>query len=136
MINDDMESCFFLTLAAPDPPVLMSAPSLLCNSNGNQVNLQWIPPTNTGGQGVMIDRYLVTVSGPAGYTCPTDQCNVTTTSTTLTGLECGSTYMVSVSAVNCIGESGASNTIMINLRPPGLSFHLMHARMHGSYILS
>ena len=100
----------------PDLPVLMDIPSTTCGSNGtHEVTLQWTPPTNTGGQ--VIDRYLVTVSGPAGYICPTDQCNVTTTSTTLTGLECGSTYLVSVSAVNCIGEGNSTQPMMVTATP-------------------
>ena len=109
-------STLSVTAGVSDPPVLMSIPSTTCSSNGtHEVALQWTPPTNTGGQ--EIDHYLVTVTGPDGYTCSPDQCNVTATNTTLTELECGSSYTVTVSAVNCIGESNSSQLMMFTATP-------------------
>ena len=95
------------------PSGLVSLASSCDSVTGNQVTIQWTPPTYTGG--VDIEGYLVNVTGPAGYTCPPDQCNVTTTSTTLTGLQCNTTYQISVRAVTCIGVGDASDTINISV---------------------
>ena len=94
---------------SPGSPTLINAPSLLtCDPvNGNQVTLNW---TNTGGL-----YYLLNVTGPAGYTCPADQCNVTTINTTITGLLCSSNYTVTVRAVNCAGASGPSQPVVIRI---------------------
>ena len=96
--------------AVPGPPTLMNISSLLTcapGSTDNKVTLQWTPPINTGGQGVVIEYYLVSVhvTGPNKYICPRDECKVTTTSTILTGLLCNTSYSVAVKAVNCAGIS-------------------------------
>ena len=102
----------------PGSPSLISAPSITCGSNGNQVTLQWTPPTNTGGQGVMITHYIIT-GQPQSASCSTGPCDmVDGTATTITGLQCGTSYMVSVRAVNCVGVS-SSLQMSINLSPPG-----------------
>ena len=84
-----------------------------CGMNGNQVTLVWTPPTNTGGPSVEIEQYLVNVTGPPGFNCPPDQCNVITTSTTITGLKCNTSYMVIVRAVNCIGVGSPTEPLVI-----------------------
>ena len=86
-----------------------------CNANkiGN-VSLEWTQPNATGGQGADIEHYAMNVTGPAEFTCPADQCNVTTTNTTITGLLCNTSYTVTVRAVNCIGEGNSSNPVIIN----------------------
>ena len=99
--------------------MLMSDLSVTCKDfNKGQATLHWTSPTDTGGQGVDIKMYLVDVIGPAGYTCPSDQCNVTTTNTTITGLLCNTSYTVTVRAVNCRGVSAPSQAIEINT--PGM----------------
>ena len=87
-----------------------------CTNNGSigHVSLEWTQPNDTSGQDLTIEHYVVNVTGPAGFTCPADQCNVTTTNTTITGLLCNTSYTVTVRAVNCIGEGNTSNPIMIN----------------------
>ena len=94
---------------SPGSPTLINAQSLLtCDSvNGNQVTLNW---TDTDGL-----YYLLDVTGPAGYTCPADQCNVTTTITTITGLLCNTSYTVTVRAVNCAGSSAPSQPVVIRI---------------------
>ena len=77
---------------------------------GNQVTLQWTSPNYTGGQEIL--RYLVDVSG---FACPPHQCNVTTTNTTITGLQCNTSYTVTVRAVNCIGEGTPSEPVPISV---------------------
>ena len=96
----------------------MSASSTTCGSNGNQVTLQWTPPTNTGGQGVVIIHYSI-AGLPQSASCSPDPCDmVDSTATTITGILCDDSYMVSVKAVNCRGK-GSSLQVPINLNPPG-----------------
>ena len=100
----------------------MSAPSTTCGSNGNQVTLQWTPPTNTGGQGVMITHYVLTgLPQTQSASCSTGPCDmITDNTTTITGLQCNDDgYNVSVSAVNCRGNGSASDPIMITVDVPG-----------------
>ena len=82
----------------------MSIPSITCVSNGNQVTLWWTPPTNTGGQGVMITHYNIT-GLPQSASCFPGPCDmVDGTASTIIGLPCGSSYTIAVRAVNCRGE--------------------------------
>ena len=87
-----------------------------CTNNRSigHVSLEWTQPNGTGGQDLTIEHYVVNVTGPAEFTCPADQCNVTTTNTTITSLLCNTSYTVTVRAVNCIGEGNTSNPIIIN----------------------
>ena len=64
--------------------------SLLCDGDSNMaVTLQWTPPTNTGGQGVMIAHYVLTGLPQLSASCSTGPCdNITSTTTTITGLQC------------------------------------------------
>ena len=105
--------------ATPGSPTLMSNPLVICdiNTSTSQAALHWTQPTDTGGKNVLIDYYLLDVTGPDGFTCPADQCNVTTTNTTITGLLCNTSYTVTVRAVNCRNESTLSQPLVIN--PPG-----------------
>ena len=78
------------------------------------MSLEWTQPNDTSGHDLTIEHYIVNVTGPAEFTCPADQCNVTTTNTTITGLLCNTSYTVTLKAVNCIGEGNSSNPIIIN----------------------
>ena len=103
-------------IGLPEPPTLRSFSPVNCGGPiGTRVILEWAPPTNTGGEGVRIDRYIVNVTGPDGYTYPPDQCNVTTPSTTITGLQCNTSYTVTVRAVNCVGVSVSSTPETVNI---------------------
>ena len=96
--------------------------------SGNQVTLQWTPPTDTGGPGVDITHYVVDVTGPAGVTCSPEPCNMisgTTTNTTITGLLCNTTSTVTVRAVNCRNESNSSAPAMITVTTPGEVFKIL-----------
>ena len=101
--------------AIPGSPTLMIVPSTSCDSfSGNQVTLQWTPPTDTGGPGVNIEHYVVHVTGPAGVTCSPESCNmISGTTTTITGLLCNTNYIVTVRAVNCRGEGTSSTPVVI-----------------------
>ena len=96
-------------------------PSISCDGNSNMaVTLQWTPPTNTGGQGVMITHYVLTGLPQSASCSNVPNCNMTTgttTTTTITGLQCNTTYSVAVSAVNCRGNGAVSNTIEITVQP-------------------
>ena len=105
---------FFVT-DAPRSPTLMNVPPTSCDPmSGNQVTIQWSPPTDTGGPGVNIDHYVVDVTGPAGVTCSPEPCHmISGTTTTITGLLCNTSYTVTVRAVNCIGEGPSSQPVII-----------------------
>ena len=91
--------------------------SLTCDSNSNQVTLQWTPPTNTGGQGVVITHYNIT-GLPQSASCSTGPCDmVDSTATTITGLQCNTSYRVAVRAVNCRGIGTNSDPIDIIFQP-------------------
>ena len=100
----------------PGSPTLSSVSSIV---NG-QATLKWAPPTNTGGEGVSIERYIVnlTTASGTGYTCPPDQCNVTTPSTSITGLQLNSSYTVTVIAINCAGQSMPSTPVNLSQLTP------------------
>ena len=92
----------------------------VCHNGSEKAPITWTEPIDTGGKYVKIEYYLVNVNvtGPAGFTCPPEQCNVTTTNTIITDLECDATYSVTVRAVNCIGVSDISNSLIITFGEP------------------
>ncbi len=76
--------------------------------------LSWTAPVNNGG--FVISSYTATAT-PGGNTCvvayPTTTC-------TITGLTNGTTYSVSVTAMNAKGTSAASNSVNVTPQPvPG-----------------
>ena len=91
--------------------------SLTCDSNdNNQITLQWTPPTNTS---VVITHYELT-GLPQYATCSPGPCDmINDTNTTLTGLQCNTSYMVSVRAVSdsCAGNGTFSDPIEILFHP-------------------
>ena len=106
-------------LVLPGSPSLMDAPSsLTCEGGSNMaVTLQWTPPTNTGGQGVVITHYNIT-GLPQRAICSPGPCDmVDGTATTITGLQCNTSYSVAVRAVNCRGIGNSSNLIAITVQP-------------------
>ena len=111
---------YFLT-AVPGSPTLMSVPPTSCDPmSGNQITLQWTPPTDTGGDNVTIEHYVVDITEPAGVTCLPELCNnISGTITFLTGLLCNTNYTVTVRAVNCRGEGNSSTPAMIAVTTPG-----------------
>ena len=104
--------CLIPSTGTPGTPQNML---ISCNTNANQFTLEWSPPIDAGG---MISHYLVNVTGPPGFNCPPDQCNVTTTTTTITGLKCTASYMFTVRAVNCIGEGSPTQPMAANMALP------------------
>ena len=93
------------------PNILDQEVLLVCHNGSEKAPITWSEPIDTGG--VQIEYYLVNVTGPAGFTCLPEQCNVTTTSTIITNLECNVTYSVTVRAVNCVGVGDISNSLTI-----------------------
>ena len=91
--------------------------SLTCDSNdNNQITLQWTPPTNTS---VVITHYEL-AGLPQYATCSPGPCDtINATNTTLTGLQCNTSYMVSVRAVSdsCVGTFSDPIEILFHPKP-------------------
>ena len=65
-----------------------------------------------------IEMYLLDVTGQPGFTCSPDQCKVVNATTTnITGLIYNTSYMITVRAVNCIGEGNYSQPLVIDVPP-------------------
>ena len=64
-------------------------------------------------------NFYSTVASAQSHKSPGPCDMVDGTATTITGLQCNTSYMVSVRAVNCVGV-GSSLQMSINLRPPGM----------------
>ena len=113
--------CVCFLTAVPGSPTLMDLPSASCDPmSGNQVTLHWTPPTDTGGDNVTIEHYVVDVTEPAGVTCSPEPCNtISGANATITGLLCNTNYTVTVRAVNCRGEGISSTPAMIVVTTPG-----------------
>ena len=79
------------------------------------VTLQWTPPTSTGG---LITHYNI-IGLPQSASCSPGPCDmVDGTATTITGLQCNTSYTsVAVRAVNCRGVGSLSNLIQITVQP-------------------
>ena len=97
----------------PSVPVNPDVTILNCTS----MNITWDPPTNTGGDGITITSYTITI-----YPLPTSlysscidgMCNTTDQYYILTGLQYGTQYNIYISANNCVGN-GNSTTFMKHL---------------------
>ena len=96
---------------------------LTCESNGkNQVTLQWTPPT-----GVLVITHYELAGLPQYATCSPGPCDmINGTTTTITGLQCNTSSMVSVRAVsvNCTTFSD----------PIEIFFHPTTCSACGTYI--
>lgn len=111
----------FTTTGHPGSIEILDLHSQCTNINTGYIFLTWTPPTDSGGQNMIIEHYLINITGPAKFTCPADQCNVTTTNTSITDLSCNTSYAVSVKAVSCIGEGNFSQPVIIYLPGKGMN---------------
>ena len=75
--------------------------------------LNWTSPNDTGGPNVEIIHYILTVTE---HNRLSYEMNVTTTRVTITGLNCSSSYNITLRAVNCVGMGGA---LVITVNSPG-----------------
>ena len=73
----------------------------------------------------------VTSSPPTGFVCPPEQCNVTTNTTTITGLNCSREYSFTVTAVNCIGSSTANIPLTTSSELCYWLLHIHHLDVSG-----
>ena len=97
----------------PDVPSTLRS-SFECDMDENfSLPLKWTGPNYTGGPNVEIICYTLTVTE---HNRLSYEMNVTTTNTTITGLNCSSSYSISLRAVNCVGMGGA---LVITINPPG-----------------
>lgn len=98
------------------PIVDPSTPLNLVNTTTtyNSVSLSWSQPSSLGG--VAINYTISVVPEPQGG-CPSGQCRrigASSTNTTITNLQYGREYEITVTAVNCAGKSPtASLTVNI-----------------------
>lgn len=96
------------TLATATPAGLPAAPqTLTLQPANNALNAAWAAPTNTGGLPITYElRHKLSSTSTWSAVQP-----VSGTSTTITGLNNGSIYDVSVRAVNAVGSGGWSSTV-------------------------
>ena len=86
----------------------LTTPSVPQNVNaaptagGTGAVVTWTAPASTGGTGVVVTGYEIQYSADGGLTWSIPS-SVATTSTTLTGLTAGLTYLVRVQAINSLG---------------------------------
>lgn len=85
---------------APDPPTNVQA-----TGSPGQASVSWSAPTNNGGSDIV--GYKVSWNGGSKI--------ATSTSTTITGLNNGTTYTFTVIAVNTVGDSTGANSNSIFL---------------------
>ena len=96
----------------PNPPANVTA----TNITESSIGLEWSPPASLST--APITGYIVNVSCVNGtsFNCPVNQCNLTTgdtNKTIISGLKNDTQYLLSVSAINCIGEGSYSPVIPV-----------------------
>jgi titin len=91
------------------PATVPTAPfALMAVRQDRAVEVSWAVPTNDGGDRVTGYRVLVSKGNE-----PVTSYVTTETHYSLRGLENGKTYSISVGAINSVGESGASELVMV-----------------------
>ena len=120
------------------PVTVPGAPTGLTVTAGNaQVTLSWTAPASDGGS--QISGYVIYKgTSPGGETStPVSGSLVTATSYTVTGLANGITYYFTVTAVNRIGDSPASNEVSaVPVTVPGAPTGLTATRGNAQATLS
>jgi outer membrane protein OmpA-like peptidoglycan-associated protein len=108
-----------------------TAPSnVTATSRAGGVAVSWSAPSSDGGAAIM--QYLVTVE-PGGATCSTSG----DTSCVVTGLSPGTTYTVSVVAINRIGDSTAGvTTYESDVTAPGAPTDVTVTGHNGDAVVS
>ena len=98
---------------AVSPRTVATAPrNLVATPRNGQASLSWTAPDSDGGS--PITDYLVQFSSDGGLSWTTFADGTSTaTSTTVTGLTNGTTYVLRVSAVNAAGVGAAVNSVAI-----------------------
>ena len=72
--------------------------------NETSLDLSWNPPSFTGGAGVPVDHYNLTVSPPPSIDpCRTGYCIVKSTNITFHGLKKCSSFDITITPINCNG---------------------------------
>lgn len=102
---------FIFLLFCKDLP---SLPTSIMNTSVtfDTVTLWWTPPSELGGPSVELSHYHIAIDPlPRHGDCSTGKCNATTTEINITGLHVNTLYTVTLSAVNCIGESSGVLTV-------------------------
>ena len=111
-----MPNCLLLLLFKfvdpPSPPANIT----VTNITESSIGLEWSPPASLST--APITGYIVNVSYVNGtsFNCPLNQCNLTTgdtNKTLISGLKNDTQYLLSVSAINCIGKGSYSPVIQV-----------------------
>jgi hypothetical protein len=110
LVNANSKSVTIPLASVPSQPLNF----INTSTSYNSVSLSWSPPT----QGVVdVDYYLISVT-PEPNSCSSNQCQVSSTSTTIDNLQHGTFYTFSIRAVNCAG-TGTSTSLNITIEAQG-----------------
>ena len=101
--------CFFSNSDIPPSPSGASC-SVLSSIGGLSVVLELDPSFIMN---YAVERYTVTVD-PANSSCSNDQLSPNDRYSCTTGLTVGTSYTFSISAVNCVDQIGATQTITVH----------------------
>ena len=101
----------------PAPPTEVKSANPTCSS----INITWSAPNYTGG--VPLERYTVRWSG-RGSPLMTDGPDVT--AVIVTPLSPNTSYTITVTAVNAIGEGQESEQLMVITEPQGWCYKELH----------
>lgn len=109
-VNSTGTGQYSLYSQAAVPATLSGSPvSVAAVISGTNVNLSWLAPVSTGGAN--ITDYVIQYSSNSGSSWTTFGDGVSSaTSTVITGLTLGSTYIFRVAAVNRVGTSSFSDS--------------------------
>ena len=102
---------YTLYIGIPSSPLNLVTSVLNCSS----MKITWTTPTNTGGEGIPITSYMITVYPPPSLSYSSfigGVCNTTEEFFILSGLNYSTNYIINVSASNCAGTGSIASTSM------------------------
>ncbi|XP_019855726.1 PREDICTED: titin-like [Amphimedon queenslandica] len=111
-LSGSYKECGIQFINRPSPPANIT----VTNITESSIGLEWSPPASLST--APITGYIVNVSYVNGtsFNCPVHQCNLTTgdtNKTLISGLKNDTQYLLSISAINCIGEGSYSPGIQV-----------------------
>ena len=103
---------YYFPIESPETRQFTSFNVTCDTSNGTYHASVTFNDDETGGSD--INYYNGTVTGPSGFSSPF---NVTTNTVVITGLQCSTSYIINVTAVNCAGVSTVKATSFTTPQP-------------------